>query len=177
LSESFSSVLQYFLLGRTLKSHGTGGQLRLQIENKYKSYLKKGSFIFFELNGSKVPYEISGISDENHVVLTLNEIQNKKDSDKLSGLDLWIPIDDVKPLHRRSPKNIEGKWDKFSIRDDQTGKVYQILRVEEFPQQLMAVIQLNEKEMLIPLNDQLISSIDQEQKIIHMLLPGGLLEL
>jgi ribosomal 30S subunit maturation factor RimM len=41
----------------------------------------------------------------------------------------------------------------------------------------MAVIELNAHELLIPLHEQLISSIDKDQKIIHMEIPEGLLDL
>jgi len=177
LSSPYPAIPHYFLIGKTLKSHGTGGQLRLMVEDQYKGYLQKGAYVFFDLNGSKVPYQIMDIEDGNHFVISLEDVTNKKDSDYLSGLELWIPLDSVKPGHQRSPKNIPGKWHEYHIRDDHTKAIYEIRRVEEFPQQMMAVIQLKGKEILIPLSDHLISSIDKENKIIHMDLPEGLLEL
>ena len=147
------------------------------IEHQFKIYLQKGGYIFFDLNGSKVPYRISGTEDAAHYVMSLDDVENKKDSDNLAGLEIWIPLEMVKPRHQRSPKNIPGKWHEYHIQDDQTNSKYKILRVEEFPQQMMAVIELKSKEILIPLNDSLISSIDKENKIIHMNLPDGILDL
>jgi 16S rRNA processing protein RimM len=42
---------------------------------------------------------------------------------------------------------------------------------------LMAVIEINEQELLVPLHEQLILNIDREEKIIRMEIPEGLLDL
>lgn len=177
MSSHYPRHHQFFHIGRTLKSHGTGGQLRLMIEDQYKSYLKKGSFIFFDLNGSKVPYMLMDIDDGAHFVITIEDVYNKMESDLLSGLDIWIPLENVKSRHQRSPRNIKDKWSDYRIKDEKTQAYFDIIRTEEFPQQLMAVVEVENKEILIPLNEQLISDIDKENKIIVMEIPEGLLDL
>jgi len=177
LSSQFPSLHEYFLIGKALKSHGTSGQLRLMIEDQFKGYVREGSFLFFEHNGSKVPYMVISKDDGAHFVVTLDDVPNKRESDKLSGLDLWIPLEIVKPRHQRSPRNIKDKWSEYRIVDQNSDVVYDILRVEEYPQQLMAVIMVDNKEILIPLSDQLISDIDKPNKMITMTIPEGLMDL
>ena len=104
-------------------------------------------------------------------------MDNKKDSDILAGHDIFIPIDVVKPRHQRSPRNIKDKWDEYQLFDIRSNTTFTIERVEEFPQQLMAVVMIDERERLIPLSEQLISSIDKQKKLITMELPEGLLEI
>lgn len=174
---TYAAISEYFLLGKTLKSHGTAGRLRIMIEDQYKAYLRKDAFVFFDLNGSKVPFRISETEEGAHFVLALEDISDKKDSDFLSGRELWVPLESVKSRHQRSPRNIKNKWSEYRIEDELTKTIYTILRVEEFPQQLMAVIMINEKESLIPLSDQLITNIDKENKLIKMNIPEGLLDL
>jgi 16S rRNA processing protein RimM len=177
LSPSYTSVAEFFLLGKSLKSHGTSGGLRLMVEDQFKGYLLAGNYVFLDLNGVKVPFRITDVEEGNHFVIFLEDVANKKDSDALSGLELWVPLNFVKPRHQKSPKNIPGKWDEYQIHDNQKESFHKIERVEEFPQQMMAVIQMNEKEVLIPLSDHLITSIDKEKKIIHMELPEGIMDL
>lgn len=177
MSPAYPSHYQFFHIGKTLKSHGTGGQLRLMIEDPYKGYIKKGSFIFFDLNGSKVPYMLLDIDDGAHFVITIEDVYNKKESDLLCGLDIWIPLENVKSRHQRSPRNIRDKWSDYRIQDEKTLTYFDIIRTEEFPQQLMAVVEVESKEILIPLNEQLISDIDKTNKIIIMEIPEGLLDL
>ena len=49
--------------------------------------------------------------------------------------------------------------------------------VREYPQQFLASIQYQEKEVLIPLNEAFIVEIDKTKKLLILDLPDGLLEL
>lgn len=147
------------------------------VDRQLKSYIRKGTYLFFDLDGSKVPYHVTDVEDGNHFVISLQDVLNKKDSDVLGNIEFYIPLETVKTKHQHSPKNLRGKWDEYRILDSKTEIVYDILRVEEFPQQLMAIINIDAKEILVPLSDQLINSIDKEHKIIQMEIPEGLLDL
>src|SRR5688500_1448334 len=98
--------------------------MRLMIEDQFKGYLKEGSFIFFDLNGSKVPFRIADIDENVHFVISLEDIKSKKESDLLSGQEIFIPLDTVKSRHQRSPRNIKDKWDEYKIMDEETKTMY-----------------------------------------------------
>lgn len=177
MSPLYPTYSDFFLIGKALRSHGTGGELRILVDQQLKSYIRKGTSLFFDLDGSKVPYQITDVEDGNHFVISLQDVLNKKDSDLLGNIEFYIPLESVKSRHQHSPKNLRGKWDEYRILDTRSELIYDILRTEEFPQQLMAIISIHDKEILIPLSDQLISSIDKENKIILMEIPEGLLDL
>jgi 16S rRNA processing protein RimM len=177
LSNTYSPVKEFFLLGKTLKSHGTAGFLRLMIDDRLKGYVKPGLFVFFDLNGSRVPFQVKAVEDAQHFVMLLEGINGKQESDTLTGKEIWIPMEQVKARHLKSPRNIDEKWDDYMIHDEKSNISFRILRTEEYPQQLMAVIEINEQELLVPLHEQLILNIDREEKIIRMEIPEGLLDL
>lgn len=147
------------------------------IEPSFKIYFQPGVFVFIDHHGSKVPYKIIDVDDSAHFVVAFEDVSSKDDSDRLSGLDVWIPMASVKSRHQRSPRNVNAHWEEYQIEDSDSKARYAIQRVEDFPQQLMAIIQINEKEIMIPLSDQLIQDIDKIEKIIRMEIPEGLLEL
>ena len=71
-------------------------------------------------------------------------------------------------------------WDNmigYKISDITTNTIHVILELREFPQQIMAVINTDKKELLVPLNDEFIDDIDHDKRIIQMSLPEGLLDL
>ena len=177
LSAPYSPVKEFFLIGKTLKSHGTAGQLRLMIEERLMSYIKPGSFIFFDIDGSRVPFKVKGVEEGQHFVISLEDVDGRQESDKLTGKEIWVPLEQIKPRHQKSPRNIKAKWEDYTIHDEKTGVSFPIIRTEEFPQQLMAIVEANGKEMMIPLHDQLIVDIDKDQKVIRMEIPEGLMEL
>lgn len=177
MSINAHQVRDYFHLGKALKSHGTGGQLRLLVEDRFKSYLSPEAFVFFDLDGSKVPFRITDAEDAQHFVVTLDDVKSKDASDLLSGKEIYIPLHLVKSRHQRSPRNLKEQWADYSIINQADQQSYAILRTEEYPQQLMAVIASGDREVLIPLHDQLILEIDHDQKHILMDFPEGLLSL
>lgn len=177
MTNKYPPVSSLFLLGKTLKSHGTSGQLRLLVEDKLKGYFIPGEFIFLDIDGSKVPFKINDISEDAHFVLTLDDVHSKEISDTLTNKDIWIPLDKIKARHQNAPKHLKDEWSDYFILDQATLQMHPILRTEEFPQQLMAVIEWKGKELYVPLNEQLISRMDRKEKIIYMSLPEGLLEL
>ena len=65
----------------------------------------------------------------------------------------------------------------YIIEDKTHGSLGKIEEIIEYPQQEMAAISIKEKEVLIPLNEQLIINIDDGTKTISMDLPDGLLNL
>ena len=177
LSMPYPPVNDFFLLGKTLKSHGTAGQLRLMIEERLTSYVKPGSFVFFDIDGSRVPFKVKGVEEGQHFVISLDDVDGRQESDKLAGKEFWVPLEQVKPRHQKSARNIKAKWEDYSIHDEKSGATYPILRTEEFPQQLMAIVEVDGKEIMIPFHEQLIVEIDKELKVIRMEIPEGLMEL
>ena len=141
------------------------------------SYIKPGSFIFFDIDGSRVPFKVKGVEEGQHFVISLEDVDGRQESDKLTGKEIWVPLEQIKSRHQKSPRNIKAKWEDYTIHDEKTGVSFPIIRTEEFPQQLMAIVEANGKEMMIPLHDQLIVDIDKDQKVIRMEIPEGLMEL
>lgn len=177
MNNPYPSVTEFFRLGKVQKSHGTSGQVRLMTDPSLKVYVQRGAFLFIDIDGSKVPFKISDVDDSAHFVVSFEGVLNKRDSDRLTGFDLYIPLSGVKPRHQRSPRNVNAKWEEYQIENMGTQQRYDILRVEDFPQQLMAIVLVDGKETMIPLSDQLIHEIDKAGKIVRMQIPEGLFEL
>ena len=65
----------------------------------------------------------------------------------------------------------------YFVEDTQLGELAIINSIEEMPQQTMASMVYQNKEVLFPINDQFVKSIDQEAKKILVELPDGLLAI
>lgn len=177
MTNEYPPVSSFFLLGKTLKSHGTSGQLRLLVEDKLKGYFIPDEFIFIDINGSKVPFKIMEVNEDAHFVIGLDDINSKEYSDQLTNKEIWIPLEKIKTRHQNAPRHLKDQWADYFILDQDSLQSHPVLRTEEFPQQLMAVIEWKGKEFYVPLHEQLISSIDRKEKIIYMRIPEGLLDL
>ncbi|MNT82127.1 16S rRNA-processing protein RimM [compost metagenome] len=61
--------------------------------------------------------------------------------------------------------------------DEALGELGEILEVNEYPQQFVATVLYQETEILFPLNEDFIVEIDDEEKILTLDLPEGLLDV
>lgn len=163
-------------IGTLRKVYGKSGTLRCQIELIFLESFNQSQFIFLDLDGSKVPFLIeSKEGSGSEFSLNLKDINSPEAAATLAGKVILLPLNDS----IKSIKNIK-ETDiliGFKILDQNESIIGKIQKIEEYPQQLMAIVHDNLNEYLIPLNEELILGIDQNSQTINMTLPEGLLDL
>lgn len=163
-------------MGKLVAVFGLKGEMVLKHALGKKSSLKGLAAIFIEeKKESFLPWfvESAKIKSEEDVYIKLEGIDTREAAMKLMQKEVWIPEADFKKLAAKSaPASILG----YTIIDD--GKpLSEILEVIEQPHQLLCRLEMNEKEVLIPLNEQTIGNIDHKKKQVNVSLPDGLLEI
>ncbi len=169
-------------IGHTKKAFGTKGEIRLFVETEFIEDILAASVMFVEIQGKAIPYFIEEVNMLDTLVAKLEEVDSKEAAAKIAGKTILLRPQDVRPKEERLvPQEEDGlfysQYVGFEIIDESIGKIGVIERVEEFPQQEMAMLKYQEKEILIPLNETLIVKIDKSEKMIWMDLPEGILEL
>lgn len=177
MSTRFPQVKGYFQIGIVQKSHGTSGQLRLRVEAPLIRYVREGTYVFFNQDGSYVPYKIVGVEHDVHLVITLEDVNSKDISDSMSGKACFMIDGLVRDRDKINRFALRDILEGYTIIDVASMQHLLIRNTVEMPQQLMAVVMLGEKEVYIPLHEQLIDEVDHETRSIRMRLPEGLLDL
>jgi 16S rRNA processing protein RimM len=169
-------VAEYFKIGKLVAAFGVNGQLILQHELGKKTSLKGLQAIFIEeKKKSFLPWFIESvkIKSDNEVYLALEGITNREAALKITQKDVWLPETDFKKFAAKSaPANLLG----YSIieNDKELGS---ILEVIEQPHQMLCRIEINSKEVLIPLHEGTLQKIDHKKRQVIVALPDGLLEI
>ena len=168
--------MQYFKAGKLVAVHGLKGELVLKHELGKKSSLKDVKAIFVEdKKDSFFPWFVEGtrIKSETEIFLTLEGIDTKEKAAKLSQKEVWLTEEDFKRLSAKSaPANLLG----YTIINYKE-RLSEILEVIEQPHQLLCRIELNAKEVLIPINENFLKKIDHKKKEVVVELPDGLLDV
>ena len=171
----------YQSIGYTKKTYGVKGELKLNIADEYLEDFAQADVLFLAIAGRKIPYFVEYINFENPFTLKLEDFDSKEKVVELTGKEIFMRQSDLLKEEEKvlefEPTLRYKKYVNFEIHDKILGKIGIIEEIIEYPQQEMAAIKFQEKEMLIPLNEQLILTIDAENKVIEMDLPDGLLEL
>jgi 16S rRNA processing protein RimM len=169
-------IEDYFEIGYITKTRGLKGEVQVAFTFNQPEVLKIKS-VFVEINNKLVPYFVDNYKIPMPMVGYFNfeDIDHIDKAALLTKKKIFLPI-------RLKPKR---KKDEFfftdligyTAEDKQKGVLGLVEDVREYPQQFLASVQYQEKEVLIPLNEAFIVEIDKAKKLIILDLPDGLLEL
>ena len=179
MSRAWSTIPGFIKIGTTGKARGIDGEIRLYPEAQYLSRITDAEFLFIELQGNKVPLRIESLREIQDILVKFEGIDDPGAAEPWSSCNVYLPSDEIPEILTRSAEStlqydfVSG----YAIHDLTLGTIGIISEVREFPQQEMAVIRMDEREILIPLNDAFIREIDPSRQIIHTDLPAGLLEI
>ncbi len=162
-------------IGSLGKTYGREGALKLRVEEYYLPYLAKACFVFVYLDGGFVPYLIDYLEFTHPPRLKLEEFSSPEEALRLTAKPLALLRSDV-PLAALPESNLQYAFlQDYELIDAERGFLGFVAEVRKYPKQEIAVLDLGEQgEALIPLHEQLIVSLDRENKQIVMNLPEGL---
>jgi 16S rRNA processing protein RimM len=168
--------VEYFKLGKFIAVHGLKGELLLRHELRKKSSLKGLGTLFIEQSkNSFLPWFIAStkIKNEEEVYVKLDGVDTREAAAALTGKEVWLTEEDFKKYTAKSsPSNLLG----YRIINEEKS-LGEIIEVIEQPHQMLCKIEISQREVLIPLNEDTLKKIDHKDKKVIVRLPEGLLDI
>ena len=169
-------------IGYTKKAFGVKGELKMKIEDKYLEDFFKAEVVFLKIGGKTVPFFLDGVRVSNSLLAKFEDIDSPEDALPITSKEVFLRERDVIKEEEREfvveNEDLEFSIYKgFKIESEEFGLIGEIEEILEYPQQEMALVRFNEKEILIPMNEQLIETVLSEERKLIMNLPEGLLDL
>jgi 16S rRNA processing protein RimM len=162
--------------GQIFKPHGLKGELSFGLSN---SSLEAESdfFIFLLVDGIPVPFYVTSVrmkSEETGLIM-LDGVVNEEQARELAGSDIYLQQYQISDANddEMAVEMLIG----YTLIEEQAGEIGVISSIDTTTENTLFVIESGDDEILIPVVEAYILSIDQEQKIIEMSLPEGLLSL
>lgn len=173
---------QYIGIGYTKKTHGLKGELKLIVEDRYLEDFLKNERIFVDVKGTKVPFFITNVRGKGEMILKLEDVDSLDVAYGLQSREIFLREKDLVPDHERELEIEEETLEYehltgFLLRDKNLGEIGTIEEVLEMPQQEMALLKYKGREVLVPLNERFVVTVDDKTKTVHTDLPEGLLDM
>lgn len=168
--------MNYIQVGILGKTHGLKGELKFRIEEEYIDDFNEAKVIFIKNKGHHAPYFIESIRSSS--IIKFEDTDNVEAAKILQSLPIFLKEEDIsiaaaEPLEELIYQYIKG----YKMIDDLLGELGEIQAVEAYPQQEIAIVSYQNKEVLIPLNEFVILNIDEDCQEVRVSLPEGLLEI
>lgn len=165
-----------FYIGYVTKTKGLKGEVQIYFEFEAYDELDL-DVLFMEMNGKLVPYFVSSskLYENSTGLFYFDDIDHIDKAQVLVKKKVYLPLSKMpeRDDDELTYEDLEG----FMVIDAHKGELGQIITIQEFPQQYVATLRYMEKEVMFPLNDDLIIEIDEEKKLIEVDLPEGLLDI
>lgn len=170
--------MDYIQIGFTKKTHGIAGELKVFIEEPYEDIFLEKERVFLEIRGNKQPFFVESIRGAGDLIVKFEDIKVREDALLLQSKPVFLPATEIpEDLDTTELEPEYAGVTGYLLIDQHAGEIGRITEVLEMPQQEMAVVQYQGREVLIPLNDQFILSVDHAGQKVLVDLPEGLLEL
>ncbi|HZZ76036.1 MAG TPA: 16S rRNA processing protein RimM, partial [Puia sp.] len=162
----------YRNIGKIVSAFGLKGDMIVLHRLGKKIAVSKIKVIFLEQKKDELlPYFIENIRKKgaDELYLKLEGIDNKESATKFLRREVWLDEDEILT---HTYKNNPISWVGYRILDE--GKdLGPILEVIEQPHQVLCRLEINAKEVLIPINEQTLNKVDHKNKTVLLSLPDG----
>lgn len=165
-----------YYLGKITKLHGFKGNLILHLDTDEPELYQNMESVFVETNGMLVPFFLEFIQPHSGgKMLVKFEDVSPDEAEKLINKNLYLPLETLPELEGTDfyYHEIIG----FTIYDQTNTEIGVIKNVNDTTAQALFEVEINGKEILIPIVEEWILEVDRENKAILVEVPEGLVEL
>lgn len=165
-----------FNLGYISKTVGNKGDLLLIFDVDDVSKYRKLESVFVEINKELVPFFITQLELRgNGAKVNFDGINTTDRAQELTGSSLFLPLSALPPL--KGKKFYFHEVLGFTAKDKIHGEIGIIENILDYPTQAIFQIKKGETEILIPVKEDFIISIDRAGKIVELNAPEGLIDI
>ena len=164
-----------YQLGKITKPFGFKGQMVFFLDVDTPEDYEGLDAVFVEVKGALVPYFIKEMNiNGNKAIVTFEDLK-AEEAQALTGCRLFLPLAMLPKLdgNRFYYHEVVG----WRVIDVEKGDIGTIASVVDYPAQALFQIMKNDKEILIPIIDEIIKKVEREEKTIYIEAPNGLIDL
>lgn len=166
-----------FHLGYVAKLHGFKGEVSLFLDVTNPGDYAGLDVVFIEINGQLTPFFIESfkLKNKGFAAVKFEGVDTEKDARLLQRKSLYLPAQVLPEL--TGTEFYDHEVVGFEVTDTEYGVVGLIESVMDYQVNPLLQIMNGETEVLVPLIDGLVKSIDRKKKKMTITAPAGLIEM
>ncbi len=166
-----------FHLGHIAKLHGYKGGVSLFLDVTNHEDYRGLDLIFIDINNNLTPFFIDSMSLKNNgfATLMLEGVSDEVSAKKLVRKEVYLPAEILPELDGVNFYDHEVVG--FKVIDEEHGDIGIMQQVIDLKVNPLLQIDKDGKEVLVPLIEGVVKKVDRKKKELHILAPGGLIEL
>lgn len=165
-------------IGYIQKPHGLKGEIILVFSNEFEETVEKLESLFVEVDGGLVPFFIEdeglNLKTNESAICRLEFVDSLTKAKNLIGCKVYVfDHEIIDSEDHGTDSTLIG----MRAYDAKYGDIGLVSRVDDFSGNLVITVEHPRAEVMIPLSDEVITSIDEIKREIHLNCPNGLIEI
>ena len=166
-----------FYLGKIVSKHSFKGEVLVKLDTDEPGIYENMESVFVSIGNNLVPFFIEKcyLHKSNLLRIRFEEISSEDDADRIIGSNLYLPLKFLPKLSGN--KFYYHEIIGFTVMDKQHGNIGVITGVNDSVSQVLFEVEKDDKQLLIPVADNIIQKVDRDVKTIYVTTPEGLVDL
>ncbi|OYT17767.1 MAG: 16S rRNA processing protein RimM [Bacteroidetes bacterium 4572_77] len=167
-----------YYLGKITKTNGYKGGVNIFLDVDDPHEYQNLDAVFVEVKNTLIPYFIEEIvvhNSKKNALVFFEDIDHIDTAQLLVNRPLYLPLTSLPKL--KGNKFYFHEVVGYSLLDEEVGLLGVCKEVLDYPNQALFQVYYQDKEILIPINDDIVVGVDRLKKEIQLRLPEGLLEV
>jgi len=163
-------------MGKIVSAFGLKGEIIIQHHLGKSIVPARISVIFLEeKSGGLLTYfvEKAKKKGEDELFLKLEGVEDRESALKLLRKEVWLKEEEIRT---HTAKNNPMGWIGYHVIDEERD-LGPVVEVIEQTHQILCRLEIDQKEVLIPVNEQTLQRIDHGSRRLLLILPEGLLDI
>ena len=164
-------------VARIVKSFGSNGEVIIRYSPQFDEDIDTKRPVFIYFDGLPVPFFIVSIKDRGKTdsLVQFRTITDQKSAEEIAGEYLYVECSESDMETGDKIVEIIG----YTVKDESLGDIGIVSDIYYYPNNpCFAITPHNrEEELLLPIHEDLILTIDHKKRVIKVIAPAGLFEL
>lgn len=164
-------------IAQVLKSNGTEGEILVGFRETNPEDLNLKEPVFITFDGLPVPFFIESFSKKgtSRALVRLTGVKDLEDADELTGQDISVKASAILRDEDADDSLTVEDLIGWTLLDADNIEVGEISDYEDIPGNTCLYVETKDGQVMIPLHEDLILSVDEDSKTISVDVPEGLI--
>lgn len=167
-----------FELGKITRTHGLKGDVVIYLDVDNPEEYINLEVILLEVRKQLVPYTITNFNlyKTKQAIVSFEEVKTLEEAEMLQNIRLFLPLA-ILPKIEEEDNFYLHEVINFKVIDQNLGELGVITEFVETGVQTLLNMRYKNQEVLIPMNDEIVLTVDRTKKELSTHLPSGLLDV
>ncbi len=166
-----------FFLGKIVSKYSFKGEVLVKLDTDDPEIYDNMESVFVSIGNNLVPFFIERCRLHKSSLLRVQfeEVKDENTADRILGAELFLPLIALPELSGN--KFYYHEIIGFELLDEVHGNIGVVTAVNDSASQALFEAEKDGKQLLVPINDAIITKVDRKNRVIYVSTPEGLVDL